>query len=169
LIVVDRDLRVVLASRGAGDDELDCDFIDLAAKRLQPSLERVVRDLLAVPSAERFAFVTPTSLLRVVPLEGDARRLIAITIEKWPHCDSLAHAARTYSLSPRQVEVLTLILQGASAPEIADTLSLAESTIQGYFKDLLCKTGARNRPAMVAKVLGWAELSEVSSRSSTIA
>lgn len=169
LIVVDRELRVVLASRGAGDDDIDCDFVEGATKRLEPAIERIVRDLLGVRSSERFALVPPGSLLRLIPLEGDAGRLFAITIEEWPQRDSLARAAQTYALSRRQTEVLTLILQGASAPEIANTLSLAESTIQGYFKDLLSKTGARNRPAMVAKVLGWEDEFEDPSRSPSMA
>jgi DNA-binding CsgD family transcriptional regulator len=48
-----------------------------------------------------------------------------------------------------------LILEGASATETAETLKIAETTVQGYYKRLLSKTNSRNRPAMVANVLDW--------------
>ena len=86
---------------------------------------------------------------------------MAVLIEHIRHRDSLSQAARGYSLSRRETEVLSL-LQGASAPEIANFLCLAESTVQSYFKHLLTKTNSRNRPSMVAKVLGWDGLSAAS-------
>jgi DNA-binding CsgD family transcriptional regulator len=51
--------------------------------------------------------------------------------------------------------VLGLILEGQSAIEISQTLKIAETTVQGYYKRLLNKTQSRNRPAMVANVLDW--------------
>jgi DNA-binding NarL/FixJ family response regulator len=83
-------------------------------------------------------------------------------IEQVRHRDNLTQAAKEHSLTPRETEVLSLILEGASAPEIASTLSVAESTVQSYFKHLLSKTNSRNRPSMVAKVLGWDGLSAAS-------
>jgi DNA-binding CsgD family transcriptional regulator len=51
--------------------------------------------------------------------------------------------------------VLAMIIEGSNAVEMARALQLAETTVQGYFKRLLIKTQSRNRPAMVANVLGW--------------
>jgi DNA-binding CsgD family transcriptional regulator len=48
-----------------------------------------------------------------------------------------------------------MILEGANAPETAQALQIAETTVQGYYKRLLIKTKSRNRPAMVANVLDW--------------
>ena len=161
LIVIDRDFRVVLASQGLGHEIAGTDFVDTASKRLDPSIEKIVRDLVAswTDPAQRasnhVATVPPSHVVRVVPLDGDTRVFVAITIEQCRHRDSFSRAARAYSLSPRETEVLCLILEGASASEIANVLSLAESTVQGYFKHLLNKTRSRNRPAMVAKMLGW--------------
>jgi DNA-binding CsgD family transcriptional regulator len=53
------------------------------------------------------------------------------------------------------VDVLALLLEGASAGETASALNIAETTAQGYVKRLLSKTNSRNRPAMVATVLDW--------------
>jgi DNA-binding NarL/FixJ family response regulator len=168
LIIMDRDFRMVLASRTSRHDNLSPEFVDLEAKRLRPAIEKVVRDIVASwsdPSqrpANRFGIVPPSYIVRVIPLDGDTQRFMAVMIEQIRHRDSLARAAKGYSLSPRETEVLSLILEGASAPEIASLLCLAESTVQSYFKHLLSKTNSRNRPAMVAKVLGWDGISAAS-------
>jgi DNA-binding CsgD family transcriptional regulator len=161
LIIVDRDFRIALTSQASEIETVGPDFVDVEGRRLGPSIDTVVRDLVASwtdpdqVESNCFAVVPPTYVIRVIPLHGDAQRFVAITIEQCRDRDSLTPAARTYSLSPRETEVLSLILEGAQASEIADRLSLAESTVQGYFKRLLSKTRSRNRPSMVAKVLGW--------------
>jgi DNA-binding CsgD family transcriptional regulator len=161
VIIIDRDFRTVLTSQGTHHDKIGQEFLDPKARRLRPAIEKVVRDLVASPSdatqgrSNRFAVVPPNYILRVIALDGDTQRFMAVMIEQVRHSDSLTRAAKGYSLSPRETEVLSLILDGASAPEIASTLCLAESTVQGYFKHLLSKTNSRNRPSMVAKILGW--------------
>lgn len=168
LIIMDRDFRMVLASQASRHDKVSPEFVDLEARRLRPAIEKVVRDIVASWSdpahrgANRFGLVPPSYIVRVIPLDGDTQRFMAVMIEQIRHRDSLARAAKGYSLSPRETEVLSLILEGASAPEIASLLCLAESTVQSYFKHLLSKTNSRNRPSMVAKVLGWDGLSAAS-------
>jgi DNA-binding CsgD family transcriptional regulator len=165
---MDRDLRVVLASQASRQDKVGPEFVDLEARRLRPAIEKVVRDIVASwnnpahGATNRFGVVPPSYIVRVIALDGDTQRFIAVMIEQIRHRDSLARAAKGYSLSPRETEVLSLILEGASAPEIASVLCLAESTVQSYFKHLLSKTNSRNRPSMVAKVLGWDGLSAAS-------
>jgi two-component system nitrate/nitrite response regulator NarP len=67
----------------------------------------------------------------------------------------LASAARRFGLTKREREVLLLIMRGMHASDIAEQLSISQSTVSGYFKGLLRKTEARSRSEMVAKVLGW--------------
>jgi DNA-binding CsgD family transcriptional regulator len=161
LIIVDRDFRITLTSHAFERETLGPQFIDVEAKRLGPAIDRIVRDLVAswtdppTLASNRFAVIPPRYVVRVLPLQGDTQRFVAITIEHCRDRDSIGRAARTYSLSRRETEVLSLILEGAPASEIANRLYLAESTVQGYFKHLLSKTRSRNRPSMVAKVLGW--------------
>jgi len=76
-------------------------------------------------------------------------------VEHFRGGDSLSRATRKYQLTPREIEVLAMILEGASAAETANALKIAETTVQGYYKRLLSKTQSRNRPAMVANVLDW--------------
>ena len=64
--------------------------------------------------------------------------------------------ARTrFGLSQREFDVLSLLLDGKTAAEIAQTLCIAVSTTVDYVKRLMNKTNARNRADMVAIVLGW--------------
>lgn len=49
-----------------------------------------------------------------------------------------------HSLTDREVEVLKLIAQEHSSPEIADILSISQSTVDTYRKSLLKKTNVKN-------------------------
>lgn len=53
-------------------------------------------------------------------------------------------------LSTRQVEVLRMVAMGASAPEIADELSISEATVRTHVKNILERLGAKNRAHAVA-------------------
>lgn len=53
----------------------------------------------------------------------------------------------------RERELLTLMCEGQSTKQIAETLSLQSSTIEGYRKALLKKTATKNTAELVALVL----------------
>ena len=76
-------------------------------------------------------------------------------VERYRSRDSLTWAAKEFAISRRELEVLALLLQGMSTNEIAQSLCIAESTADFHLKRLLAKTASRNRPELVAKVLGW--------------
>jgi DNA-binding CsgD family transcriptional regulator len=81
--------------------------------------------------------------------------LFGITVETDHKYHSIIRATTRFALTNRQSEVLSLILDGANASEIARLLSITENTAQGYMKSLLDKTNCRNRAAMIAKILDW--------------
>lgn len=62
-------------------------------------------------------------------------------------------------LTPREQEVLQLICQEKSSPEIAEQLNLSIRTIEGHREKLLAKTGAKNTAGLVvfAARVGWLE------------
>jgi DNA-binding CsgD family transcriptional regulator len=152
LIVIDSDCLVILDSIEPHEHEL---------RMLRGDVESVVKSLLdyCLRTSERhsrMAFLDAQRFVRVTRLDGGAGSLFAVSVESFRGGDSLSRATRKYQLTPREIDVLALILEGASATETAETLKIAETTVQGYYKRLLSKTGSRNRPAMVANVLDWA-------------
>jgi DNA-binding CsgD family transcriptional regulator len=56
-------------------------------------------------------------------------------------------------LSPRELEVLAMIAEGAPSSEIAARLVIAEATVQSHVQHILRKLGARNRTQAAARYL----------------
>lgn len=54
------------------------------------------------------------------------------------------------SLSPRESEVLQLVAQGLTTPQIAERLVLAESTVKTHLRHIMKKLDAANRAEAVA-------------------
>jgi PAS domain S-box-containing protein len=60
-------------------------------------------------------------------------------------CDDLPRAQAREQLSPRQLDVLRLLVQAKSTDEIAAELQLARETVRNYIRSLLKALGARSR------------------------
>jgi DNA-binding CsgD family transcriptional regulator len=158
-VVVDVRCRIRYAS-ASGDGLDDLKRIIVNRVRLQPDVEAFVRGLAGAEHDEaaspvRFRFLDDDRILRVVRVVGEEGTVFILSIEEDRNRNSLLRAARRHELTRRETEVLALILDGWSAGEIAETLAISEHTVQGYFKRLLYKTGARNRVSMVAGILDW--------------
>lgn len=87
-------------------------------------------------------------LVRVIRAVHDGQRPVSAEIEA-----SLAARAMRPSLTPREVEVVGLLLQGMRNKEIAATLHNRESTIQVHVKSILAKLGVKDRTAAVTVAL----------------
>jgi DNA-binding NarL/FixJ family response regulator len=57
-------------------------------------------------------------------------------------------------LTPREREVLSLIVSGQSNGAIAGRLVISEGTVKSHVKQILRKTGAANRSEAIARYLG---------------
>ena len=66
----------------------------------------------------------------------------------------LRDATDLYQLSPAQTRVAELLLEGLSLQDIGDRLGIKESTIKTHLARVFDKTGVRNQPTLVAKLLG---------------
>jgi two-component system response regulator DesR len=70
---------------------------------------------------------------------------------------SVAIAAKTNPLTPREREILALAAQGAPVQEIAEQVCLATGTVRNHLSRVLTKTGARTRIEAIRIVQrsGW--------------
>jgi len=61
--------------------------------------------------------------------------------------------SRDIELSPREVEVARLVIDGASNPEIAAQLFLSRKTVERHVSNALAKVGARNRTELARRLM----------------
>jgi DNA-binding CsgD family transcriptional regulator len=59
--------------------------------------------------------------------------------------------SRAAECSPREREVLAVVAEGASNPEIAARLSISEATVRSHVQSLRGKLGARSRAELVVR------------------
>ncbi len=57
-------------------------------------------------------------------------------------------------LTDRELEIVRLVAQGESGPEIAAELHIAHNTVRTHVRNAMTKLGARSRAHLVAKALG---------------
>lgn len=57
---------------------------------------------------------------------------------------------RTNDLTPREEEVLLLLVKGLSNPQIADAMAVSIHTVKLYVGHIMMKTGIRSRAGLVA-------------------
>lgn len=60
-------------------------------------------------------------------------------------------------LTPREQEILTMIIEGRTIKEIAALLDIAEPTVNKHRENMLKKAGVKNAPELVGKAIrmGW--------------
>ena len=74
---------------------------------------------------------------------------LALT-EADPNSKAGDSAAPTVSLSPREIEVLRLVVKGKTNREIAEELVISERTVINHLSHVFIKTGAENRAGATA-------------------
>ena len=95
--------------------------------------------------------------IAVVPLRGQQPRAsvpIALFLSRALVCDALmlCFFARSHNLTPTEEQVLTILCQGYSAPEIASQLNVAVSTVRSHIRSLCAKTHSNGVRALVGQV-----------------
>jgi NarL family two-component system response regulator LiaR len=63
--------------------------------------------------------------------------------------------AAAFDLTPREQEVLALVVEGLSNPDIAERLVISRSTAKAHVSNILSKMGASNRAEAVALALQY--------------
>jgi DNA-binding CsgD family transcriptional regulator/PAS domain-containing protein len=66
--------------------------------------------------------------------------------------------AKTYKLTPTELRVLLAVVEVGGAPEVAEALGVAETTIKFHLKGLFEKTGTRRQADLVKIVAGYSNM-----------
>ena len=159
--VLDADFQIVLAWTAEDQRRIAVTGLHThIAERLPVVLEETVRQLTAAWSGTivkdpGVAHPVPFLVVRTQPLSGPAGLFIGVRIDRFQAPNSLTGAASRFHISPREVQVLALLLDGNHLDQIATQLSITSSTVQDHINSMLDKTGSRNRSELIARVLGW--------------
>lgn len=160
--VLDSDLQIVLT--WTGGDQRRTAITGLRtrlANRLPLVLEETVRDLIAGwhsdPASQKDGIARPVPFLvvRTQPMSGPEGLFIGVRIDRFQASNSLAGPAARFHISPRELQVLALLLDGAKLGEIGAKLNITQSTVQDHIKSMVEKTESRNRTELIARILGW--------------
>lgn len=94
---------------------------------------------------------------RPAELAGSIRQLVRGERVIDPGLAVAALVAPPNPLSPRELDVLSVVASGAPSPEVASKLHLTHGTVRNYISAIIRKTGARNRleAVRVAEGAGW--------------
>jgi DNA-binding CsgD family transcriptional regulator len=158
IVLLDENFRIANAQAGAIQLlsrllRMPEEYLDRFPLPVEVAIQNLCRAL--EPGEESVIEPVPTLLIRVSKLKGSANTVVALQVEERSHRRELWNATARFGLTTREAEVLTLILSGKSGSEIADSLSVAETTVADYVKRLLRKTGSKNRAELLAKVFDW--------------
>lgn len=158
--ILNRDLEIILA--WSAEDQRRIALTGLhtrIAERLPVVLEETVRAMTSAwaGGSAKASGARPVSFLvvRTQPMSGPAGLFIGVRIDRFQPPNSLTGAASRFHISPREVQVLALLLDGNHLDQIADRLSITSSTVQDHIGSMLGKTDSRNRSELIARVLGW--------------
>jgi DNA-binding NarL/FixJ family response regulator len=144
------DVRLIVIGP-EGDDELVIKAIIAGA--------RAYLGLSAGPEFVRKAIEVVTSGSIWAP-----RQLLSRLIDRLVNVPATLHTDSNPQLTPREEQVLKLILLAQSTREIARKLGIEQRTVKSYIARLMRKTGVDNRVKLSVSAISYALLAEASGK-----
>ena len=133
----------------------------VSGSELPPALHGLIDDIearLALTSASCYVMLPTWDIcIRACVISGDSEAHLMLLIERASREDVVRSALAAYPLTPRETEVAALVLRGYSNRRIADSLVLAEYTVEDHLKRIFTKLGVRSRSSLSSKILGIRE------------
>lgn len=159
VLVLDHAFQVESMSEGSSNLFRRWPALEADGEAVPPTVVRFIREQAARYRAAGLREVTvlmfPDLLVHVVDLQGPVGTKLVAAFTGFAVRDPIRQASRNFNLTPREGQVLALLLRGLRAADIAKALALSEMTVGDYFKRLRRKTGARTQSGMIARLLGW--------------
>ena len=90
-------------------------------------------------------------VLRIVPLGSHMFGCVAIFVDDFRR-SSIFEAAKTFSLTRREFQVLQLLLGGKTTAQIAESLAVAASTAADHTQSIMRKVGVSKRVELIGKI-----------------
>jgi DNA-binding CsgD family transcriptional regulator len=166
IVVASAEGRVLHANQAARRELLRRQALSLHEGRLQaydPKQSRMLQQALDKGATGRRSMVNLRSpggwslSVAVVPLRPDPATegaTLGLFLSRASVCDTLmlCFFARTYGLTNSEEQVLGILCQGYSAPEIAVQLKVAVSTVRSHVRSLCAKTQSNGVRTLVGRV-----------------
>lgn len=138
-----------------GDADTGPSHIPPVLAGLLPQLRSRLRDRHDTSAA---ALLTVDLCVRACYMSGPRGRHLLLVLERVQRRDAVAANIEKFALSPRECDVVMLVLYGYSNRRIADQLVLTEYTVEDHLKRVFAKIGVKSRTALAAKILGWRDI-----------
>jgi DNA-binding CsgD family transcriptional regulator len=112
------------------------------------------REVGAAESSARVRLHTRTGwvVIEGSSLQGADAGGIAVTIRPTTPADYLDLVCLAYELTPRERELVEMLVQGADTKQIARGLFISPHTVQDHLKSVFAKVGVRSRRELVARL-----------------
>lgn len=121
---------------------------------IQATLQQILDQAIALDYLFKQGYPTASTVPNTVP---------NTVLNRMPNFDTMEmkhqpeyyirRGLRSLGLTPRQVEVMNLIIKGLEVTEIAGVLGCCESTVRKHLENLYRRLGVQNRTAAIAQVL----------------
>ena len=92
-------------------------------------------------------------VIEAAPLEGVDVGLIAVTLRAGTSAEVLGLLSRAYALTPRESQVLQLVIAGLPTASIAERLYISTNTLQDHLKAIFDKVGVHNRRELIRRAV----------------
>jgi len=94
------------------------------------------------------------AVLEGAALEGAQDGHVAITVRAATAEEIFDLLGKAYDLTPRERELVALVLDGLATKQLAESLSISPYTVQDHLKAIFTKTGVRSRRELTSRLAG---------------
>jgi DNA-binding CsgD family transcriptional regulator len=166
IVVVDFQGRVIQANRAArhqmehsgfvrcrqGQFEFALPESDAELRRALVAAAQCKRSLIEFQAAQGPALAVAVLPLRSSPIAEPTHAALFFARTSISDSATLSLFARNYRLTPAEEDVLGVLCQGLSAPQIASVLKVAVSTVRSHIRSVCAKTQCKSVRELVTRI-----------------